>query len=107
MTQTRIRFNQSGTLYSPTLNAGGQLALGAGTSISLAFWNRRVHEFASQLGEVKKVDGNAFVPSGTSVGLRDRILVAGALYEVVNVHEAHDDRNRVDHIGLQLSLVSG
>lgn len=105
--QTRIRFNQSGTLYSPTLNTDGQLALGEGATISLAFWNRKAHEFTSQIGEVKKIDGNAFVPSGTSVGLRDRLLVAGDLYEVVNVHEAHDDRNRLDHIGLQLSLVSG
>ena len=105
--RTRIRFNQTGTLYSPTLNSDGQLTLGAGTSVKLAFWNRRVHEFAAQIGEVKKVDGNAFVPSGTSVSLRDRLLTAGELFEVVNVHTAHDDRNQVDHIGLQLSLVSG
>ena len=107
MPQTRIRFNQTGTLYSPTMNDDGQLTLGSGTTISLAFWNRRTHEFAAQIGEVKKVDGNAFVPSGTSVSLRDRLLVAGELYEVVNAHEAHDDRNRIDHISLQLSLVSG
>lgn len=107
MPQTQIRFAQTGTLYTPSLNSDGQLTFGSGTSIRCALWKTSRHEFVAQLGEAKKVDATAFVPSGTSVTLRDQLLVAGALYEVVNVHEAHDDRNRVDHVGLQLRLVSG
>lgn len=107
MPQTRIRFKQTGTLYHPTLNSDGQLARGAGTATSCAFWPSSAREFASSIGEATKVDGSIFVPSGTSIALRDWFLIDSVLYEVVNVHVAHDDRNRVDHIGAQLTQVSG
>lgn len=107
MAQTGIRFKQSGTLYRPTLNSLGQLTLGAGTAVNCAFWSTRIRQFVSQLGEAERVDATAFVPSGTTVALRDQLQVGSSFYEVVNVHEAHDDLNRVDHIGLQLRLVSG
>lgn len=107
MPQTRIRFKQTATLYTPTVDTDGRTTLGAGTAITCAFWRTTRREFLSQIGETRVVDGTAFVPSGTSVSLRDRLLVAGALFEVINIHEAHDDRNRTDHIGVMLRLVSG
>lgn len=107
MPQTRIRFKQSCTIATPSIGTDGRPTLGAATTVSCALWRRRFHDFVPQQGEAKRIDALAFVPRGTSVALRDRVVEDGIGYEVVNLTTAHDDRNRVDHIGLQLQLVSG
>lgn len=107
MPQTRMRFKQTCTIATPTIGSDGRPTLGAATTVNCALWRRRFHDFVPTQGEVLRIDAVAFVPSGTSVALRDRLVEGGLGYEVVNLTTAHDDRNRVDHIGLQLQLVSG
>lgn len=107
MGKSGIRFKQTGTLYAPTLNSDGQIALGAGTTVSCAFWTTRTNRFISQIGEVKLSDAFAFVPSGTSVAVRNRLDIGGSRYEIISVHEAHNDLGQTDHYGLALQLVSG
>lgn len=107
MPQTRIRFKQTCTIARPTVGADGRLTLGSATSVTCALWRTRKRSYVQQVGEAATVDAIAFVPSGTTVALRDRLVEGGLGYEVVGLTTAHDDYNRVDHIGLELQLVSG
>ena len=107
MPQTSIRFNQTATLQSTTIGTDGRPAYGAATSISCAFWRKRFNENIPQVGEAQRVDAMAFLPSGTTVSLRDRFVIGSLNYEVLSVTDAHDDRNRIDHIGISLALTEG
>lgn len=98
-----LRMRKTGTLRRPTVNSSGQAVVsGAGTSISLALWRRKLQQVVGGVGEVQTITAMAFVPSGTDVERRDWLTVAGEEFVVSEVVPAEDDRGRVDHIGLQL-----
>ena len=100
-----IRFGKTCTLERPTVSSKGQAVGGAPTTVKCALWKRRLRAVIG--GEVTQVDAVAFVPSGTTVALRDQMVQAGERFVVMSVVPADDDRGRTDHIGLQLKLMVG
>jgi len=107
MPQTSIRFNQTATLQSTTIGTDGRPTWSGATSVRCAFWRKRFNDMIPQTGESRRVEALAFLPSGTTVAVGYQFVIDGLNYEVLSATDAHDDRNRVDHIGISLALTEG
>lgn len=105
-----IRFNASGTILRPTIDALGDRVIPAlGTGTRLSIWDWRQKSIFGGEGELASVTAIAFLPSGTDLRNRDVIsgvtIFPGKTYEVIQVTSGVDDRGRFDHVGAKLREV--
>lgn len=103
-----MRFPQTVTLIRPTVGSKGDLSFPEGSSVKCGLWPRRRKQVLGGAGEVFEVTAVAFVPKGTDVQRRDRVVLASGQpggpgrFEVLTVIPAFSDRGTVHHIGLEL-----
>lgn len=99
------RFPHTLTLIRPTVGTDGDLTFPAGTTVKGALFRRRMKPVVAGVGEQVIVTAQAFLPAGTDVRLRDRIVRGTDRFQVLNVVDGEDDDGRTDHVGVELGYV--
>jgi len=101
------RFFMTVSVYHPTVQADGDLTMGAPTTgVRASIWDMRERQVLATVGELVTVNARGYFPFTAVLSERDRIVATdGRKWEVVKTISGIDDRGRLDHVGAYLRSV--
>jgi len=101
------RFFMTVSVYHPTVQADGDLSLGAPTTgVRASIWDIRAREIVGAVGELVTVTARGYFPRTAVLSERDRVVASdGRRWEVVKTISGINDRGVLDHVGAYLRNV--
>jgi len=105
------RFFMTVSVYRPTVQADGDLVLGAPTTgVKASIWDMREREVIGAIGELVTVTARGYFIKTADLMERDRVVAmagpsTGRKWEVVKTISGISDRGVLDHVGAYLRNV--
>lgn len=100
---TGLRYFTTADIDRPSFDQHGDRTYTSVVSgVRFSFWDRRRKDVVGGQGESLTVTAIGFLPSGTDVAERDRITSKGRQFDVVTLVSGRDDRDVLDHLGVEL-----